>query len=269
MTTIEHWQATALNTAPDSANEIHGDTVAQEFGFKGGLVPGVTVAAYLTHPAVEAWGMAFLERGFAHVRVGSPLYHEEPFSVQIGQQDDEHYEAELVKADGTLSATGEVALRQPSTPPVRRMDEIAARDYIGPAASVDRWQYLRDHGCKAFRYRWGSVHNMKAYLADQTLMPALLAGTAPFANMSFLLGISNWILAGNAHMNPWVHLETWSQNHAPVPWNTVIVAEMTVKDYYKKKGHEFVDVDVFLFDEADNRCLATITLRAIYKLRGL
>ena len=50
------WSATALNTAPDSENRIHSDELAKEYGFEGGLVPGVTISAYLVHPLVERWG---------------------------------------------------------------------------------------------------------------------------------------------------------------------------------------------------------------------
>ena len=37
---------------------------------------------------------------------------------------------------------------------------------------------------------------------------------------------------------------------------------------YEKKGHEFIDVIVNLFDENDESCVMTINLIAIYKLRG-
>ena len=37
----------AYNTAIASDNKIHDDSVAHQFGFKGGLVPGVDVYAYL------------------------------------------------------------------------------------------------------------------------------------------------------------------------------------------------------------------------------
>ena len=37
---------------------------------------------------------------------------------------------------------------------------------------------------------------------------------------------------------------------------------------YEKKGHEFIDVFVNLFDESDEACVMTINLIAIYKLRG-
>ena len=57
-----------------------------------------------------------------------------------------------------------------------------------------------------------------------------------FSNFSFLLGCSNWSLAGNAYMNPWVHLQTISQNYRSVPMGTSIISEMQVKDFYEKKN---------------------------------
>ena len=92
---IESWAAQALNTAPDSQNEIHGEAVSRKFGFKGGLVPGVTISAYLLQPAVVAWGMDWLNRGEANVRVVSPLYDREDFTVSVTHQTRDAYEAQL------------------------------------------------------------------------------------------------------------------------------------------------------------------------------
>jgi hypothetical protein len=66
-----------------------------------------------------------------------------------------------------------------------------------------------------------------------------------------------------------VHLETRSQNYQAVPLDSAIIAEVAIADFYEKKGHEFVDADVSLYDEGTDACLATIALRAIYRLRGL
>ena len=38
---------TARNPATDSENRIHADDVARRYGFRGGLVPGVTVYGYI------------------------------------------------------------------------------------------------------------------------------------------------------------------------------------------------------------------------------
>ena len=76
------WSATALNTAPDSENRIHSDELAQQYGFEGGLVPGVTISAYLVHPLIEHWGMNWLDSGYANCRITSPLYDNERFDVK-------------------------------------------------------------------------------------------------------------------------------------------------------------------------------------------
>ena len=64
----------AYNTAKSSENKIHDDAIAQRFGFRGGLVGGVHVYAYMTHLPVQHWGRAWLERGTGEARFGKPVY---------------------------------------------------------------------------------------------------------------------------------------------------------------------------------------------------
>jgi hypothetical protein len=277
----QNWKGTAFNQVPHSRNEIHGDKVAKHFGFKGGLVPGVTVSAYLLHPAALSYGMDFLERGFAHVRVNSPLYDEQAFEIhienQIGQQTrtqhqeqgDQGYSAVLVPNGESPCATAEIHLAGTNPdPPVRREDEIGDQNAASVPATRENMEVLRESGCKAFTYRWNADHEMSTYLRERSGM-ATLYSLDEYANPSFVLGISNWVLAANAYMNPWVHMETKSQNYAPIPQGTKVVGEMEIKDLFNKKGHEFVDVLVNIFDVESNRCFSSIELRAIYKLRGL
>ena len=101
----EGWQGIALNTAPDSRNQIHGDEVAQQYGFQGGLVPGVTISAYLVQPAISAWGLDWLHRGSAHVRVNSPLYDGEAFDVAVESDSERDYRALLRRPDGTIRSS--------------------------------------------------------------------------------------------------------------------------------------------------------------------
>src|SRR3970282_1359533 len=51
----------ANNTSTASENKIHDDSVARLYGFSGGLVPGVDVYAYMTHPVVHALGRDWLQ----------------------------------------------------------------------------------------------------------------------------------------------------------------------------------------------------------------
>lgn len=268
---IEGWAGVAFNQVPDSANEIHGDRVAAQYGFRGGLVPGVTISAYLTHPAVVAWGLDFLERGTADIRVGAPLYDGEPFRVTVLEQDETSYRADIRQRGNDVSATATVALPTEATPaPRRRGDPLVPEDYRPPTASPETFARLKADGCLAFPFHWGSPHPMQRYLRDPAPVPALwrLDGDG-YANSAFLLGCSNWILAGNARMNPWVHLQTRSRHFHAVAPDTGLITEMAVRDCYSKKGHEFVDVDVNLFRTADDACVCAMELRAIYRLRGL
>ena len=230
----QDWKGTAFNQVPHSKNEIHGDKVAKHFGFKGGLVPGVTVSAYLLHPAAVSYGMDFLERGFAHVRVNSPLYDEQAFEIhienQIGhqtrtqeqEQGDRGYSAVLVPNGEAPCATAETHVAgTKAAPPVRREDEFGDQNAASVPATRENMEALRESGCKAFTYRWNADHEMSTYLRERSEMAAPYS-MEEYANPSFVLGISNWVLAANAYMNPWVHMETKSQNYAPIPQGTKV-----------------------------------------------
>src|SRR5258705_940825 len=68
------YRVRARNTSADSENKIHDDATAASFGFRGGLVPGVTVYGYMTVPIVEQFGLDWVERGSIQVKFHQPLY---------------------------------------------------------------------------------------------------------------------------------------------------------------------------------------------------
>ena len=71
---IAAYEVNAFNTATASENKIHDDAMARRFGFRGGLVPGVEVFAYMAHMPVARWGRNWLERGQAECRFLKPVY---------------------------------------------------------------------------------------------------------------------------------------------------------------------------------------------------
>ena len=68
------YRVRARNTHTDSENRIHDDETAARFGFLGGLVPGVTVFAYMTVPVVERFSREWLDHGRISVRFHQPFY---------------------------------------------------------------------------------------------------------------------------------------------------------------------------------------------------
>lgn len=262
------WKAYALNTAPDSENQIHSDDLAKRYGFKGGLVPGVTVSAYLLHPVIESSGMAWLEKGYANCKITSPLYDGENFEVISEILREGQTNTFLKNEDGKIIANAESKILEniPSKPKYRG-DLLIQEEFKAPIASFAEWKKLKKEGCKAFKFHWGG-DNPLIYLSDEKKLPLILQPSkSGHANLSFLLGCANWILAGNAFMNPWVHLQTKSQNYKAVSLETTLIAEMSVIDFYEKKGHEFIEVEVNLFEEKSKQCCMSINQLAIFKLR--
>ena len=90
-----------------------------------------------------------------------------------------------------------------------------------------------------------------------------------YANGAYILGLTNWALAGNVEDEPWLHLQTDSQNYAPIPRGSELVAEVAIADLFEKKGHEFVDLDVAVYFEATREAVMSARLRAIYQMRGV
>src|SRR3982074_2569289 len=118
---IETYRVSAYNTAKQSENKMHDDTVARRFGFSGGLVPGVDVMAYMMHLPVARWGRAFLERGLIEARFVKPVYDGETAEV-TGVESDGVLSVE-VESRGELCATGSASL--PASAPSFSMSDFS------------------------------------------------------------------------------------------------------------------------------------------------
>src|SRR5437868_13279656 len=94
----------AFNGAAASENRIHDDTVARRFGFRGALVPGVAVFAYMAHVPVAHFGRAWLERGEAECRFLKPVYDGDVARV-TGEREGDGL-ALVVESNGERSAPG-------------------------------------------------------------------------------------------------------------------------------------------------------------------
>lgn len=272
------WQGQAFNQVPDSDNRIHSDELARQYGFTGALVPGVTISCYLVQPAVQAWGLHWLERGAVHATIKSPVYDARDFRVEVEPQPSvDRYHAQLF-SDESLCATAEVWLPDAlEVAPEYQQHPLMSDGYAAPEANRQTMENLRTHGCPATSFLWSADHEMATCLRDQCDMPALLrtpadAGDNPrdtgYANMSFLLGCANRHFAAVARMSPWIHLEVRAQNFQAVPLSTPLISEMTITDLFNKKGHEFADGVFNLFMADSKRCVCSIQQRAIYRMRS-
>src|SRR3954452_12009728 len=134
---IEPYRVSAYNTAKQSENKMHDDTVARRFGFSGGLVPGVDVMAYMMHLPVAKWGRAFLESGLIEARFVKPVYDGETADV-TGEEKDGVLTIAL-ESRGQLCATGYASL--PAAAPSMSIADFSEAAPVAERRPVDTMSY--------------------------------------------------------------------------------------------------------------------------------
>ena len=230
----------AYNTAKQSENKMHDDTVAQKFGFSGGLVPGVDVLAYMVHPAVAHWGREFLERGLIEARFIKPVYDGETVDVTAEQVGDGLKLG--VEGKGDVRATGSASLA--AFPVVPALDDfpdtpaVAKRLPVGPESyQQDKWlgtapRVWPEDGLAEYLEEVRETEEM--YLREGLVHPGVLQR------------IMNKVLVDNAILGPWIHVGSRMQLLAAASIDDELVARAKVTGNYEKKGHRFVELDALV-----------------------
>jgi hypothetical protein len=246
----------ARNWATTSANRIHSDDIAGQYGFRGGLVPGVTSIAYTIPAVVAALGEEWLDHGTLDVRLTSPVYDEEVVKVVVddggsvrlvGEAEDD----DRLIASATIGPTDRASL---DVPPAAVLPEIP------PDASPESL---------ARSTVLGSLHHVAdpvrvaAYLASINDAGALASTGA--VHPGWLLLDANEVLSANVTLGPWVHVGSDLRLHRRVAFDEELETRAVVRAEYERKGHRFVELDVVTLASGEPALSTRHT--AIYRLR--
>jgi acyl dehydratase len=237
---LEAYRVQAYNTAKQSENKMHDDTVAKRFGFSGGLVPGVDVMAYMMHLPVQKWGRAFLERGLIEARFVKPVYDGEITDL-TGSESDGMLTIE-VESRGELCATGSAWL--PASAP-----SFSLADYRDIAAVTDRKpvnaaSYQLDKWLGTIPRSWAGEAATE-YLTDIRETDPIYAAEG-LAHPGLPQRIMNKVLVDNAILGPWIHVGSRMQLLAAGHSGDELTARAKVTGNYEKKGHRFVELDALV-----------------------
>ena len=256
------YRVEAFNASKASENKIHDDAVAQRFGFRGGLVPGVDVYAYMTYLPVQRWGRAWLVRGTAACRFLKPVYDGDTAVVTaiegaagLDLRIESHGEVCVTGHAGVPSerVTHPPAFSEAPAPPAERppADEttlaIGTRLAITPFRVTDEYaeQYLR------------TVREIAPLYARENL-----------AHPGTILHIGNWVLRHNVVLGPWMHVGSKVQHFAAAHISDELSAHAVVTANYERKGHRFVELDVLVY-AGRKTPIARLGHIAIYRPRQL
>lgn len=232
MTELTPWSTAAINLPDHADNIIHTDEGARAAGFDSALVAGTTVYAYMTHPAVAAWGRDWLSGGGGELRLRRPVF--------------DHDQVDCLISDGpTVTATvggderASLALwERVEAPATRAGDELKPFDVTLTEAHLD------------YGVRCGDD---LALYADENI-----AHPVTWANLA------NSVFIDNLVTGPWIHVRSKIYHEGLATLGSRIHIESHLLERFDSRAGERALVDMRIY--ADEQPVATIEHEAVIVL---
>lgn len=258
----------ARNTAAESDNKIHDDAEARRYGYAGGLVPGVTLYAYLTQLAVAFYGPAWLERGTADVSFRRPVYEEELVHCAGETRDAAAADPTLdlrVLRDTSACAGGTFALGSggagPSLPagsppaaelPELRPDNVPIGVPLAPLQSAI------------------SAEGAAAYAEGTSDPNPWYRGRSPFGGTlvppGWLAARQATLLRHNFRFGPSIHARTVARHLAPAFAGRAYETRAVIRETSERNGNHYLVLDAETRDDQD-RVVYRVEHHSIFSVR--
>jgi acyl dehydratase len=255
------YEVKAVNTAVSSDNKIHDDSIARQFGFQGGLVPGVEVYAYMAHMPVARWGRAWLESGQMDCRFLKPVYDGAVARVTATEENDRL--ALCVESAWTRCATGR-AFSPSDQQPVPAVDALPAG---APPATRPKASEASLAPGRALGITPSTIDRemLCAYL-DEISEADPIYLTEGLVHPGQILRLANMALVQNVLLGPWIHVGSKVRNHAAVHIEEQLTLRSKITSNAVSKGHAIVEFDAIVIAEGE-KSVAEITHAAIWRPR--
>jgi len=235
MDDLINWSTTAINLPDHADNLIHTDEGARAAGFASALVAGTTVYAYMTHPAVAAWGQDWLAGGGGELRLRKPVFDHDAVDCLVTTSE----------AGPTITAT-------------------VAGD---PRASLDLWQRLpappmrTGEPLKPFAVELTTAHLDYGMRCGDDLT---LYATEQIAHPVTWANLANAVFIDNLVTGPWIHVRSKIYHQGIATLGSHIRIESTLLDRFESRAGERALVDMQFL--ADDQPVARIEHEAIIVL---
>ena len=238
-----------LDSAADNGFGKLLQSFTRRHGFRGGLVPGVTVYGYMAAAAMEHFGLEWLDRGAMDVRFLKPVYEDDEIIVTGDAGGDGRVR---INAGDSASAEAWIHSGTPVDPtshtdaPVERRS--ASRETLAPGVHLGTLVRRLD-------------------LAQSRISAPLdpFIGPERCAHPAVLLSLANEILMSNYELGPWMHTASEVRNFSSARDGEPIRIRARIEDRFERKGHEFVVLDVVILGE--DRVIEKIRHTAIWRPR--
>ena len=262
--TLPVYEVRTHNPSEQSENRMHSDDVAAQYGFKGALVPGVTVFSHLTQPLVAKYGVVWLARGVAEVAFAKPVYEGELLRVSAAPAAAANsFALNCVNEAGVELAR--MSARLNDTVPV-----ADARAAIQPAAPREKqlvtWD-LMEVGTPFPALAWQPTQadNLKWCTDARDELAIYREGVAPVLHPGFILRQGNLVLRHRFLLPAWIHTGSRIVFHAAARVGEKYEVRAIPEEKWRRKGHDFVRLYVCIL--CDGRVVTEILHTAIFQPR--
>ncbi len=254
------WQIIAENDATDSANPMHDDATARQLGFAGGLVPGVTLYGYLTHPLIALFGEAFLHQGSFEARFRRPVYTGETLTtyVRVSACNNATYTFELA----LKNAAGEACVVGSASFP-SHVRELPTLTNSVPLPAVRRPATPEALGSNP---QLGTLHEIFTPAQNAALLRGMGEDLALYQSVvhpAWLLRQANMVVDSNVAVGPWIHVASKIEHFGVVPLNEPYTVHARVAGLSVHKNHDYADFEVTI---ATTQVVMWVMHRAIYRM---
>ena len=257
-------EVSAFNTAAASENKIHDDSIARRLGFRGALVPGVEVYAYMMHMPVARWGRAWLESGSADCRFLKPVY--DGALARVTATDENNGLSLCVESAKALCATG-WAFMPSDQRPAPAVDALPAS--FPPAARPEASDTSLAPGRMLGIAPLTIDRAMLSTYLDEIRETDPIYRTEGLAHPGQILRLANQALVQNVVLGPWIHVGSKVRNRAAARLGERLTMRSRItSNAVSSKGHAIVEFDAIVVADGV-RSVAEITHIAIWRPRQI
>ncbi len=260
---LPEYRVKAINNSSDSRNLIHKDEYAQRYGFRAGLVPGVSIYAYMSRSLIDFIGRSWLERGSADIRFVHPIYEGEEVRISgcltsVKKNGTLCIDYQACNNQGVICAVGTAQL-----PPEPPKSEPSLNDYPAGEGKLHRPISLQSLNVGDWltpvtsEYTW-NVHWQYCQKSIRDHHPLYQKILHP----GWLLNQANIILATNYALSAWIHVSSNVQNYHIQEEEGIVETRGRIQGKFERSGNHFIVMDLAIF--AAGHCIETIRHTAIF-----
>jgi hypothetical protein len=248
----------------DACNLMGEDAFARKHGFKSGLVPGITIYAYMSRSLVDFSGADWLKRGSAEVEFHAPVYEGDEIRIaghleSVTRNGTLRIEYHAENQQGLICGTGFADIPpHPPEPEPSRSDYPAGdgarraitfenlktgkplQPILSPFNRSTHWEYCEK-----------TVHDHH---------PAYRERIHP----GWLLLQANALLTANYELPPWIHVSSVVQNYYAQEQECLVETRGTVIEKFELRGDHYLVLDAAIF--VGERCLSTVRNTVIFRI---